>query len=114
MTGEAPGNDPALEVLAREEQILTQDTVDRGTLLAAYAYLRRHPEHAEALIAFATELSMNGKVRAREDAETGSSGRLSVGEPRAHEAICGREAELRVVEERTEYVGDEQGEAKEH
>jgi hypothetical protein len=105
VTGEAPGSDAELELLALEEQILAEDAAGRRTLLAAY--LRRYPEHTEALIAFATELPMSGAERAREEAEAGSTPELSAGEQRALEAIFGREAELRVAEERAGYTATE-------
>ena len=105
--GEAPGGSAELELelLALEEQILAEDAAGRRALLAAY--LRRSPEHTEALIAFATELAMGGAEQGHEDAEAGSARGLSAGELRAFEAIFGQEAELRVAEERAGYTTEE-------
>jgi hypothetical protein len=111
VTGETPGGSAELELLALEERLLAEDAAGRRTLLAAY--LRRYPEHAEALLAFATELPKSGTERARKDAEAGSAGKLSAGELRALEAIFGREAELRVAEERAGYVAEEQDDREE-
>ena len=94
-----------MELLALEERILAEDAPGRRPLLAAY--LRRSPEHTEALLAFATELPMGRAERGHEDIEAGSARGLSVGELRAFEAIFGREAELRVAEERAGYAAEE-------
>lgn len=105
VTGDAPVGDAELELLALEEQILAEDAASRRPLLAAY--LRRYPEHMEALIAFATELPMGGAERGHEDAEVSSARGLSAGELRAFEAIFGEETELRVAEERAGYTTEE-------
>src|SRR5258708_13099246 len=75
VTGEAPGSDAERELLALEEQILAEGAAGRRSLLATY--LRRYPEHTEALIAFASELPMGGAERGHEDAEASSARELS-------------------------------------
>ncbi len=101
VTGEAPGSDAERELLALEEQILAEGAAGRRPLLATY--LRRYPEHTEALIAFATELPMGGAERGHKDAEASSARELSAGELQAFEAIFGQETKLRVAEERAAY-----------
>src|SRR5258708_17805252 len=92
VTGEAPGSDAERELLALEEQILAEGAAGRRPLLATY--LRRYPEHTEALIAFATELPMGGAERGHKDAEASSARELSAGGLRAFEAVFGGGTEL--------------------